>query len=299
VSQNRGEIAPYTPVLKGSYMTLESITGKNYISHSAMSTWLSCGWQYYLTRIKQVPESPAYWFAGGSAVHQATEIYDALPPESNFDPTEVFISQWEKNYKEADNGRPWRSGGRATKAYPNKEDASWWLANGPDMVDYWIQFRKNSGYQLYLLPDGTPAIETELNQTVGGVLMKAFLDRLTVAPTGELVIVDIKTGSKEPAGQTQLGIYAILVEKTLGIRPSLGAYFMARTGELTQPVNLDRYTEARLASWAKGFELAIENKIFIPSVGFMCGTCSVNHACYAVGGKDSNLYPEITIGEPK
>jgi hypothetical protein len=74
---------------------------------------------------------------------------------------------------------------------------------------------------------------------------------------------------------------------------------MARTGELTAPQSLDRYTEARLGSWAKGFELAMENKIFIPSVGFMCGTCSVNSACYAVGGKDSHLYPEIPIGENK
>jgi hypothetical protein len=89
------------------------------------------------------------------------------------------------------------------------------------------------------------------------------------------------------------------VEKTFGVRPSLGSYFMARTGELTAPQSLDRYTEARLGSWAKGFELAMENKIFIPQVSTMCGTCSVNAACYAVGGKDSHLYPEILIGENK
>jgi putative RecB family exonuclease len=194
---------------------------------------------------------------------------------------------------------PWRAGGRATKAYPNKEDTSWWFDNGPKMVNFWTQFRQDSGFNMYQLPDGSEAIETELNQEVGGVPIKAFLDRLMVAPTGELVIVDIKTGSKPPAGLTQLGIYAILVEKTFGVRPSLGSYFMARTGELTQPENLDRYTESRLGSWAKGFELAMENKIFIPSVGFMCGTCSVNSACYAVGGKDSHLYPEIPIGENK
>jgi putative RecB family exonuclease len=152
---------------------------------------------------------------------------------------------------------------------------------------------------MYQLPDGSEAIETELNQEVGGVPLKAFLDRLMVAPTGELIVVDIKTSSREPASLTQLGIYAILVEKTFGVRPSLGSYFMARTGELTAPQSLDRYTEARLGSWAKGFELAMENKIFIPQVSTMCGTCSVNAACYAVGGKDSHLYPEITIGENK
>lgn len=282
-------------------MTLEQVTGKNYVSHSALNTWLSCGWQFYLSRIQRVPEAPSYWLAGGKAVHESTELYDRLyfGTDKTFDPTIAFNEAWERNYKDSDNGMPWRAGGRATKAFPNKEDAAWWLDAGPKMVDFWTQFRQDSGYTMWLTPEGEQAIETELNQEVGGVPIKAFLDRLMVAPTGELVIVDIKTSSKEPASLTQLGIYAILVEKTFGVRPSLGSYFMARTGELTQPQNLDRYTEARLGSWAKGFELAMENKIFIPSVGFMCGTCSVNSACYAVGGKDSHLYPEITIGENK
>jgi hypothetical protein len=58
------------------------------------------------------------------------------------------------------------------------------------------------------------------------------------------------------------------------------------------------YTENRFGSWLNKFKLAVENDIFIPAPGFMCGTCSVNTACYAVNGKDSHLYPEITIGEP-
>ena len=276
-------------------MTLEQVTGKNYISHSAMSTWLGCGWQYYLTRVQNVAESPSYWLAGGKAVHECTEIYDIKP--EGFDPTAMFIERWEHNYKMVDNGMPWRAGGRATKANPNKEDAEWWLAAGPRMVDYWIQFRDDSGWKIWDTPAGIPAIETEMNQQINGVNIKAFLDRIMVAPTGELVIVDIKTGA-EPKSQTQLGIYAVLVEKTFGIRPQLGSYFMARTGELTTPVSLERFTEARLGSWAKGFEIAVSNKIFIPSTGFMCGTCSVNSSCYAVGGKDSHLYPEIPIGEP-
>jgi hypothetical protein len=232
--------------------------------------------------------------AGGKAVHECTEYYDIKP--EGFDPVAVFNERWEHNYKMVDNGMPWRAGGRATKAYPNKEDASWWLANGPKMVDYWIQFREESGWKIWDTPAGIPAIETEMNQTIKGVNIKAFLDRVMVAPSGELVIVDIKTGA-EPKSQAQLGIYAVLVEKTFGVRPELGSYFMARTGELTTPVSLDRYTESRLGNQVKGFEIAVVNNIFIPAPGFMCGTCSVNSSCYAVGGKDSHLYPEVNIGE--
>ena len=83
-------------------MTLEEVTGKNYISHSAMSTWLGCGWQYYLTRVQHVAESPSYWLAGGKAVHECTEIYDITP--EGFDPTAMFVERWNHNYKMVDNG---------------------------------------------------------------------------------------------------------------------------------------------------------------------------------------------------
>lgn len=282
-------------------MTLENRTGKTYVSHSALSTWLQCGWSFYLSRIQKVPEAPAWWFAGGSAVHEATEAYDldyfGKDTEKFFDPEVEFERAFMRRFQESDNGMPWRAGGRASKAYPNKEDRAWWMEHGPKMVEGWTVFRQQSGYQLWTTPEGAGAIELEMNQQVNGVPVKAILDRLMVAPTGELVIVDIKTGSKEPAGHTQLGIYAIMVEKTFGIRPQLGAYFMARTGELSEPVNLEHYTENRFGSWVKGFEIAVTNNVFIPSVGFMCGTCSVRDACYAVKGKDSHLYPEITVGE--
>lgn len=274
-------------------MTLEEKTGKNYISHSAMSTWLNCGWSFYLTRVQKIQENPSYWLVGGKSLHEGTEIYDALEPGAAFDSRAVFEQRWAENYKLADNGMPFRAGGKKTTAYPNKEDARWWLDNGPKMLDFWVQFRETSGYTIYELPDGAKAVETELNTEVGGVNMKGFLDRLMVSPEGELIVVDIKTSSKAPVTYTQLGTYAILTEKTMGIRPVKGAYWMARTGELTEPVELDHYTEGRLATHVKGFKIAVDNNIFIPQPGFMCGTCSVNHACYAVKGKNSHLYPEL------
>lgn len=274
-------------------MTLEEKTGKNYISHSAMSTWLNCGWSFYLTRVQKIQENPSYWLVGGKSLHEGTEIYDALEPGAAFDSRAVFEQRWAENYKLADNGMPFRAGGKKTTAYPNKEDARWWLDNGPKMLDFWVQFRETSGYTIYELPDGAKAVETELNTEVGGVSMKGFLDRLMVSPEGELIVVDIKTSSKAPVTYTQLGTYAILTEKTMGIRPVKGAYWMARTGELTEPVELDHYTENRLATHVKGFKIAVDNNIFIPQPGFMCGTCSVNHACYAVKGKNSHLYPEL------
>lgn len=56
-------------------MTYETPT---YLSYSQFTTWLECGEKYRLTRIVQVPEDPAWFFAGGHAVHAATEAIDKI-----------------------------------------------------------------------------------------------------------------------------------------------------------------------------------------------------------------------------
>jgi hypothetical protein len=47
-----------------------------HISYSSLMDYLSCGWLYYLSRIKKVKETPAWWLYGGIAVHRATEVWD-------------------------------------------------------------------------------------------------------------------------------------------------------------------------------------------------------------------------------
>ena len=53
------------------------------LSYSQMETLLSCGEKYRLTKIVQVPEQPAWYLIGGSAVHQATEAYDLALHKEN------------------------------------------------------------------------------------------------------------------------------------------------------------------------------------------------------------------------
>ena len=47
-----------------------------HVSYSALTTYLDCGWKYYLTRVEKLTEQPTWYFCGGSAVHTATELYD-------------------------------------------------------------------------------------------------------------------------------------------------------------------------------------------------------------------------------
>jgi len=47
-----------------------------HLSYSQYSTYLECGWKWYLQKIAQIPEPPAVYLAGGTAVHKASEVID-------------------------------------------------------------------------------------------------------------------------------------------------------------------------------------------------------------------------------
>jgi hypothetical protein len=48
----------------------------DYLSYSQFDSMLTCGERYRLQKIEQVPEQPAWYLAGGSAVHEASEVID-------------------------------------------------------------------------------------------------------------------------------------------------------------------------------------------------------------------------------
>jgi ATP-dependent helicase/DNAse subunit B len=47
-----------------------------HISYSALTTYIDCGYQYYLGRLLEIPEQPSVWSVGGSSFHTATEKWD-------------------------------------------------------------------------------------------------------------------------------------------------------------------------------------------------------------------------------
>jgi hypothetical protein len=47
-----------------------------HLSYSQFTTWVLCGWQYYLSKIAKIKEEPSVWSVGGSAYHKACELWD-------------------------------------------------------------------------------------------------------------------------------------------------------------------------------------------------------------------------------
>jgi RecB family exonuclease len=201
---------------------------------------------------------------------------------------------------EADNaGKPWRAGGRATKAYPNKEDKTWWMAEGPTLVHNYYTWRLgNPNLEIWRTPEGTPAIELGISVNLpGGITLKSFIDRVFVdRKTGETMIVDLKTGQPPKSG-LQLAFYRTILAEQFDVTPTYGAYWMARQGTLDTVYDLRQYPTSMVQRWLRDAQKAIDLGVFIPNMTNLCNTCGVQKHCYAFGNSEYKPDFDDDLGE--
>jgi putative RecB family exonuclease len=272
-------------------------------SHSQLSTYLHCGWEYRLKKIAKVTERPSVWLPGGSAFHTTTEAIDHATWEIRtadeltlalYWPTweEEFDRNFEEEIEKLREQEPdetrWRTAGRTTKDKPNGEDVAWWRAEGRAMVGRYLDWKISTVDTLRIAAvKGAPGIEVEVTVPVGGVPMRGFIDRVLEDPkTGVLMVMDLKTGSRTPDSPLQLALYSVQLEEMLGRSVTYGAFWMARKGVLTDPIDLSVWTNKNLGIIYRSLDSSIEQGLFLPNITSMCGKCGVREHCLFQGGKD-------------
>lgn len=189
----------------------------------------------------------------------------------------LWIDAWKAETKDLnlDNARV---AGRATKANPNKEDATWWNTQGPIWVEQYIMWRKNNPeWKIWRTPQGVKAIELELNPVIADVPVKMVIDRVFEV-NGELVILDLKTSARRPTSFLQLGFYKIGLEQTFGVKVNLGNYWMSREAGTGEMIDLSSYTYDKLEYMVAGFDKARKSGIFLPNLS-SCSFCGLTEHC--------------------
>ena len=173
----------------------------------------------------------------------------------------------------------WRASGRATKANPNKEDGDWWNVNGSAMVDSWIAWRNGTHPLVLWEPQpGVPAIELALTPIWNDIPVQMHIDRVMINEDGELIVVDIKTGARTPSSDLQLAFYAAGMEEMFGIRPRYGAYWMGRTGQTDELIDLDYISKDDIIEIVTKFDTARKAELFMPNLSH-CIMCNVKNEC--------------------
>lgn len=276
------------------------MTEQQRLSFSAFKEYGTCPEQYRLDRVVGLDGPPGWYNAGGTAVHQMTEDWDWGELGSPVKAREGWVY---RDYLEAAvaaeeessgfSRDTFKTAGRKTKAEPNGEDEQWWLNNGPSMVGRWKVWRHRVPYDIWVTPDGQPAIELQFEWEHGdGVLSPGTVDRIFQDRSdGKLIVVDLKSSRKPPDSDVQLATYAEAMQKRYEVDVTFGGYWMARDGLLTGVHSLSHIMGARLDYEYDTVANKIRQGLFGATPSGLCKAhCPFKPYCYAGGGLEDTKY---------
>ncbi len=285
-----------------------------YLSHSQVETLTDCGEKYRLGRVVGVPEAPAFWNAGGRAVHAAAEYFErqrftAVTPSID-DAVDEFHRVFEHELVEAESAWyransvdpnaafqpvPWRAANRGT------EDDAWWREHGAGMVRAYVLQSEDDQTELAATPDGQPAVEVEFLVTIAGVPFKGFIDQVRRLPAkrDRLILRDLKAGKRTPTSTVQLGEYGVSLEQvwpnSVGYERMFGEYYMCRTAKTTARISLAETHPRAHVEYAIATAWFLKNGgLFLPRPSAFCKSCAVSAFCSYQGGARAHEVPAPT-----
>lgn len=251
------------------------------LSPSRATDFKQCPLLYRFRAIDRIPEATSAAQLRGSVVHAALEQLYGLPAGLRSPDTARSLVQraWDQMVAaepelagELDPGQPTQL-----------------LEDARALV---------SGY--YRLEDPTrfdpqcceQRVEVEL---ADGTLLRGYIDRIDVAATGELRVVDYKTGKAPPAARAlaefkamfQMKFYAVALFRSRGVPPTRLRLIYLADGQLLDYSpdrdELLRFEKTLMAIW-RAIQSAGETGDFRPNPSRLCDWCPHQQRCPAFGG---------------
>ena len=260
------------------------------LSPSRAGDFMTCPLLYRFRTIDRLPEESSPAAARGTVVHKVLEDLFDLPAAQRTPERaqEMVVPAWEQ----------------VLAAEP--ELAEMFTEEGGAELVEWLASCRESVRRYFTLEDPSrlePAEREMYVETVldSKLLLRGFVDRLDVAPTGEVRVVDYKTGRApgevfEAKALFQMKFYALVLWRLRGEVPTMLQLIYLGNGEVLRyrPDEADlRAVERKLdALWA-AISKAAETGDWRPRPSALCGWCSHQAICPAFGGTPPPL-PVVT-----
>ncbi|WP_243837800.1 RecB family exonuclease [Cumulibacter soli] len=255
------------------------ITGS--LSPSRAADFKTCPLLYRFRSVDRLPEKPSPAAARGTVVHAVLEKLFELPRAERT--PEQAQSMVEPAWSELLTEEPVL--GELFGDDQGKELATW-LGTARTLVKKYFALEDPRRFD--------PSEREMLVQTVldDGLLLRGYVDRMDIAPDGQVRVVDYKTGAApremfEAKALFQMKFYALVLWRTTGAIPAqLKLMYLADRDELTyspDQVELERLERQLRALWA-AIEKAIETQDFRPNPSRLCDWCDHHALCPAKGG---------------
>ena len=262
------------------------------LSPSRAGDFLTCPLLYRFRVLDRLPEPPSAAAARGTLVHAVLDRLFDEPARGRTPQAarELVQPQWERLL----DAEP-----ELAALFADAERRDAWLSEASAMLD-----------RYFTLEDPTrlePAHRELSVQAVleSGLTLRGYIDRLDVAPTGEIRIVDYKTGTApgpefEARALFQMRFYALVMWRMHGTVPRLLQLIYLGSGEILRywPDAADLLaTERKINALWRAIERARSSGDWRPRPSGLCSWCAHQAICPAFGGTPPPLPPVPVAAE--
>lgn len=250
------------------------------LSPSRALDFQSCPLLYRFRVLDRLPEPPSPGAVRGTLVHSVLEaLYDLPAERRTLDRAiELVAPQWQQLTEQ----RP-EVVGMLAEAGTDPAD---WLRGAGDLIESYFAMEDPARLE----PAGRELrVEAEL---ASGLVLRGFVDRLDRAPTGQVRVVDYKTGRApgpgfEARAMFQMRFYALALWHMHAELPTMLQLMYLSTGVVLryEPDETDLMAMQRKveALWA-AIERAMESGDWRASTSALCSWCAHKALCPAWGG---------------
>lgn len=243
------------------------------LSPSRIGEYQQCPQLYNYRNIQKLPEPVSLDAARGTLVHNVLEELLSLPVADRTLQTaqELAPKHWQL-----------QKSSHADLAIAVSNDSEW-LARANALLDSYFRLENPQAFQPTLME---AHLEVPVSETI---LFHGFVDRIDVAPTGEVRIVDYKTGKAPKFGYEdkalfQLRFYALLWQKLHGVVPRLLQLLYLGDEKTLKNVptagELSR-TEQKAITIGEEIKISIEKDYWPTKTSKLCDWCSFKEICPA------------------
>ncbi|MCO5988417.1 PD-(D/E)XK nuclease family protein [Actinoallomurus spadix] len=260
------------------------------LSPSRAGDFMTCPLLYRFRVIDRIPERPSPAAVRGTLVHAVLERLFDIPAARRTPATalELLGPEWDRLLAEEPELADLFDGEDGADVEAARAE---WLAEARAMVERYFVLEdprrlEPASRELY--------VETVLDS---GLQLRGYIDRLDVAPTGEVRVVDYKTGKApradfEARALFQMKFYALVLWRLRGTVPRLLQLMYLGNGEVLRysPDEADlRATERKVDALWQAIRRAMDSGEWRPRKSRLCDWCDHQQRCPSFGGEPPPL----------
>lgn len=257
------------------------------LSPSRAGDFMQCPLLYRFRVVDRLPEAPSAAASRGTLVHAVLErLFDLPAAERSPQAAQRLIEP------------QWRA---LVEAEPElaelvaEDGLADWVAEAFRLVQRWFELENPTRLE-------PAARELYVETEVDGLTLRGYVDRLDIAPGGEVRVVDYKTGRSpselfEGKALFQMKFYALVWWRTEGVIPAMLQLVYLGNGEIVryEPSERDLLaTERKIKALWVAIERAASTGDWRPRPSRLCDWCDHKAICPAWGGTPPPL-PEFSF----